>query len=147
MFPSINAEQLKAELNLESEAVKQGGSDLPSSSDQGPDPPQEAVVTKLREIHNAEFEKASKALSEYMLRRRELLRGLNHSEVVSEIQTRPISAGQRIHEFFNQRRDRLMSLRRDEQRAIRQFRVFQEQNDLSSRQAHYPESQILHWRL
>lgn len=145
MFPRLDVEHLKVTLKVEKQGIHQGSQDLPSSSDTTLDASQDAIITHLRGVYLSAVDKASQTLSRLRLRRRELLNTLDPRQILAEAKEVPTIARTRVVELEAEKRAHLKFLRVEQLKAQRQYNVFREENELTHREAHYPESFVYHW--
>src|SRR5215218_7133289 len=92
MYENVSAGALTAELGIDSQAIQQGGLNLPAQTDTGLDAPQQHAITKLRAIHSLSFDAAREKLSALRLKRREGQNSLNPGQVIAEVKDAPIKA-------------------------------------------------------
>jgi hypothetical protein len=146
MFERLDVSRLKKKHRVDEVSIEEGRRDLPASSDRTLDAHQSAIVHDVGEHINrcktlavTELQRGHGKLSELDAR----IRARPFTQECSDIQARFDS---HLSSLEAERRNPLERLRVAERRLMRDLNYFRAANQLN-REAHYPDSRILHWAI
>lgn len=141
-FDRVDIYALEEELEVTRLAREEGRRDKPAKSDLVLDGPQRAIIAGVTERLNTARLEAEDGVKSVDIK----LGSIDLGAIANAMSTLPVDTEMEIERTKGRFRDRLLGLRRRERGMRRELNFFQLENSLH-REAHYPESEILHWAI
>ena len=141
-LPIINVEGLAAEMHVEELARRNGRLDMPPTGSSDLDTPQRRIVGNMIEMVNGARATCLEKLNALSARRNEI----DVVTAIRAVRQLPDDCRIIIDRVLAKHYDQLLKTRSTQQRMLREFKFFVEENHLD-REPQYPESSIFHWSI
>ena len=146
MFERLVVPDLQVKLKIDQTSIEEGRRDLPSQSDRDLDAHQTTIVQHLGGMLDKARVLAINEIQTILAKLDELDARIRARPFVPECQEILSQFQSRTSSLESERRNRLERLRVAERRLLRDLNFFRADNNLN-REAHYPDSRILHWAI